>query len=107
MKELNLNELVKIADDVDSVLYGEKSNDDLFRHLLEEIDELKEETDNVKVWKDDNHFYTKCRFEQLKELGDVLFCIISIARQNKLDMAHALSLTLTKLQERIKFNINE
>ena len=105
--KLNLDELIKIADDVDDTLYGDKSNEDLFKHLIEELNELKDATGAVEVWKDNPTFYTKCKFEQLKEFGDVLFCIVSIARQNKMDPAHALSLTITKLQERIKFNINE
>lgn len=97
----NLSDFAKMADAVDEELYGTKSNETLFKHLFEEIDELKKElADGVCT-------DATIRFEQLKELGDVLFCIVSIARQNKLDMAHALSLTITKLQERIKFNIRE
>lgn len=105
--KLNLDELIKIANDVDDTLYGEKSNEDLFKHLQEEFDEFKESSGAVEVWKDNDTFYTKCRFEQLKEFGDLLFCVVSVAKKNKIDFAHALSLTITKLQERIKFNINE
>ena len=97
----NLDDFAKMADSVDEELYGTKSNEVLFKHLHEEIDELKKELD-AGVCAD-----AEARFEQLKELGDVLFCIVSIARQNQMDMAHALSLTITKLQERIKFNIRE
>jgi len=98
MTTLNLNDLTVIADEVDEKLYGKKSNETLFKHLLEEIDELLKELNRVGP---------DAKFEQLKEFGDVLFCIVSIARQNELDMAHGLSLTITKLQERIKFNIRE
>lgn len=100
-KKLNLEDLIKIADEVDDTLYGDKSNETLFKHLREEVDELEKELNPGTC------VSTEERFEQLKELGDVLFCLVSIARQNGMDMSHALSLTITKLQERIKFNISE
>jgi len=103
--KLNLDELIKLADDIDDQLFGDKSNEDLFKHLQEEMDEFKEATGNAEVWKNNNEFYTKYKLEQLKELGDAFFCFLSVARQNKLDLTHGLSLTITKLQERIKFNI--
>lgn len=105
---LNLNDLVKIADEVDKTLYGIKSNESLFKHLLEETEELKDKMNSGFCVETPNRTTnSEDKFEQLKELGDVLFCIVSIARQNDLDLAHALSLTITKLQERIKFNIRE
>ena len=100
-KELNINDLTKIAGDVDRTLYGTKTNEHLLKHLRQEINELEDELD------DNIETSTKQHFEQLKELGDVLFCVLSLADQNNLDAGHALSLTITKLQERIKFNINE
>lgn len=101
MKELNLQDLIKIADEIDATLFGKKSNEVLFKHLHEEVEEFNAELNSEAETE------TQKKLEQLKEFGDVLFCIISIARQNDLSITHALSLTITKLQERIKFNINE
>ena len=100
-RAISLDDLIKIADRVDYGLYGDKINETLFKHLSEEIEELKMELAG------DVCAEPEIRFKQLKELGDVLFCIISIARTNELDINQALSLTITKLQERIKFNIRE
>jgi NTP pyrophosphatase (non-canonical NTP hydrolase) len=95
--ELNINDLVEVVRKIDMKLYGIKNNEVLLTNLREEITELAAELD------DEPQPTTERKFEQLKELGDVLFCIISLANQNNLDLPHALSLTLTKLQERIKF----
>lgn len=101
MKELSLSDVIKLADAIDEKLYGDKSNFDLFKHLQEEIEELKDE-----LYKGED-ITPEVRLEQIKEFGDAFFCFASIARKNKIDMLHALCLTITKLQERIKFNISE
>lgn len=99
--ELDLNDLVGIVKEIDEKLYGTKTNEILVGNLRKEITELAAELN------DEKNPETKKRFEQLKELGDVLFCIISLANQNNLNIPYALSLTLTKLQERIKFGYDK
>lgn len=92
MKKLTLEELINIAYDVDKKFYGEKDPFDL-------IDKLKEEADELKI------ALTQDDFEASKELGDVLFCLISLAKQNNICIQSALMLTVTKIQERIKHGV--
>lgn len=93
MKKLTLEQLFNIAYDVDKKFYGEKNSFHLSEKLKEEVDEFK-----VALTQDS--------FEASKELGDMLFCLISLAKQNNIDIERALMLTITKIQERIKHGVS-
>lgn len=90
---LNFEELVVIAENLDADLYGNVGNENLFVYLEEEINELKQKDVPSGIYQ---------KFNQAEELGDVLFCLIAFARQNNININESLSLTICKLQDRIK-----
>lgn len=92
---LKFEDLRVIAEQVDKDLFGEVRNENLLLYLEEEVNELKQE--NMAPGKDQ-------RFNQVEEFGDIIFCLVAYARQNEIDINHALSLTICKLQDRIKRN---
>lgn len=68
--------------------------DELWQKLLSEIDELKEvieEPDGPKRQRDLD-----------LELGDVLFCLVNVARWNKLNPEESLLLSIDKFRERYR-----
>jgi len=99
MRDLDLNDVINIAYGVDQKFYGKKSNHNMTKYLAEEVNELAEAV-NL------NSSYPGHKFEVLQEFGDVLFCLVSFAKQNDIDIASALMLTITKIQERIKHGID-
>lgn len=90
---LKFEELLFLAENLDVGLYGDVGNDDLFKYLEDEIDELKQKNLPKGIYQ---------KFNQIEEFGDVLFCLVAYARQNKININHALSLTICKLQDRLK-----
>ncbi len=92
-----MNFLTNEAAKLDIELFGMKSREELAKHLEEEVGEF------LTVFKTPDS--SKIKFEREKELGDVLFCLISICSQHDLDLETSLKLTMTKLQERIKFGV--
>lgn len=90
---MTFEDLVQLAEKTDGYLYGDVDNDTLIHYLREEVDELQDASRPIGVSQ---------RFNQIEELGDVLFCLVAYARQNNIDINHALSLTVCKLQDRIK-----
>ncbi len=95
---IKFEELELLAKSLDAELYGDVGNEALFRYLEEEIDELGQQNYPET---------TKEKLNQVEELGDVLFCLVAYARQNNIDMKHALAITICKLQDRIKRGQNE
>lgn len=86
-------ELLFLAKNIDASLYGNIRKEDLFKYLQDEIEELKQINMPDGIYQ---------RFNQIEEFGDVLFCLIAFAKQNDIDINHALSLTICKLQDRLK-----
>lgn len=97
---MNFKELVQVADSVDSELFGDRERQFLLKRLSEEVDELREAAD---IYSSDPT--PKNKLDELKEFGDVLYCLVACSRQYGWDIEQALSLTICKLQERIKFNV--
>ena len=95
---MKFEELERIAKSVDSTLYGEIRTEDLFTYLLEEVEELREASKFLDAHEDSAWM----KLNQIEEFGDVLFCLVAFARQKDIDITHALSLTIVKLQDRIK-----
>jgi len=99
MKNLNLEEVIDVAFKVDQKFYGPKPNDGMMRYLQGEVAELVE---SVRLANDS----TDEAFNAVQEFGDVLFCLVSFAKQNNIDIKYALMLTVTKIQERIKHGVS-
>lgn len=99
MKNLDLEKVIDIAFDVDQKFYGPKPNDGMMRYLRGEVNELVE-----SVHASDAGNISE-RFNAAQEFGDVLFCLVSFAKQNNIDIKYALMLTITKIQERIKHGV--
>ena len=93
LMNLKFEELLFLAEHLDIDLYGDVGNDNLFKYLEDEIEELKQKNLSKGIYQ---------KFNQIEEFGDVLFCLIAYARQNNIDINHALSLTVCKLQDRFK-----
>ena len=100
MKNLSLEDVIEMAFKVDQNYYGPKANEGMLRYLKGEIQELEEST----LASDDGD--TEEAFNGVQEFGDVLFCLVSFAKQNNIDIKYALMLTVTKIQERIKHGVD-
>ena len=94
---MKFEELIKIAYQIDADLFGEIRTSDLLKYLTGEVEELKEADQKLQIGYDHT-----TRFNQIEELGDITFCILAYARQQDIDINQALSLTLTKLRDRLK-----
>lgn len=103
--KMTFEELAKLASDTDLQLWGKKRLDHLLKHLKQEVDELVAESDQLDPAMFPNGTDPKKRFEFKKEFGDVLFCLVSLAYQFDVDINEALALTITKLQERLKYGV--
>lgn len=90
---MTFEELAQLAEATDGYLFGDVSNVELIHYLREEIDELEQVGQPATIGE---------RFHQIEEFGDVLFCLVAYARQNKIDISQALSLTVCKLHDRVK-----
>lgn len=90
--------MVELAQCVATDVWGSRDPIKIMEKLKEEVDEL-----NEAIEADPDHPIEK--FEVMKELGDVLFCIFRLADNLGLDPTNALSLTVVKIQERDKFNV--
>lgn len=98
---MKFEELVQLAWNIDAKLYGDIRTEDLFKYLKEEVDELNSASSNLEV-----NYESHTRLNQIEEFGDILFCLLALARQKDIDINQALSLTIIKLQDRLKRKIN-
>lgn len=99
MKNLSLEEVIDVAFSVDQQFYGRKPNDGMMRYLKGEVDELIESVNLCEI-------DPREKLNAAQEFGDVLFCLVSFAKQNDIDIKYALMLTVTKIQERIKHGVD-
>lgn len=95
---IDFSSMVELAQCVATDVWGSRDPIKIMEKLKEEVDEL-----NEAIEADPDHPIEK--FEVMKELGDVLFCIFRLADNLGLDPTNALSLTVVKIQERDKFNV--
>ena len=96
---VNFEEMVELAQDVATDVWGTREPMKMMDKLKEEVGELDEAIDLNLVG------YTSRKLDVMKELGDVLFCVFRLADNLGLDPASALALTIVKIQERDKFNV--
>jgi NTP pyrophosphatase (non-canonical NTP hydrolase) len=95
--DIDLEEMVDLAKHVASDIWGPRDPLKLMAKLREEVGELGEALRSIANPSD--------KFDVIKELGDVLFCIFRLADNVGLDPASALGLSIVKIQERDKFNV--
>lgn len=103
--KLTFEELAKIAQETDYEMWGNKKLSHLLDHLKQEVEELIEASGQLDPAVFPGGTNPQKRFEFKKEFGDVLFCLVSVAGQFNVDMNESLALTITKLEERIKFGV--
>jgi len=100
--KIDLESMIKLAQNSAMDAWGPREP----RKILEKLREETEELDEAMI-----HFGkyagSKNKFEVLKEFGDTLFCLIRFADQLDIDSGEALSLTIVKIQERMKFNLTK
>lgn len=99
--KLTLDGIVKLAEEIDLDVWGRKSPEHLMKHLKEEVGELEDAFRHLSEQPDD----PSLQLDVLKEFGDVLFCLVSVSYQYNLGLKEAIALTVTKLQERRKFDV--
>ena len=95
---IEFDEMVELAQDVASDVWGPREPMKMMGKLKEEVGELEDAIRN-------NPSVALHRFNAMKELGDVLFCVFRLADNLGLDSTSALALTIVKIQERDKFNV--
>lgn len=100
--KIELENMVKLAQSTAMDAWGPREPTKILEKLREETDELDEALSDLDQFKSSSH-----KFEVLKEFGDTLFCLIRFADQLDIDPGEALSLTLVKIQERMKFNLTK
>jgi len=101
--KLDEKDLRQLTDWIDQNYHGSKSNEDILKHLKLEVEELVDASKNLKITKSIDNI--KARAEEIKEFGDVLYCLLCYANNNDIDPNYALLLTITKLMERKKYNV--
>ena len=87
-KEDDVNFLFGEMQKLDETLFPYKNNSLWFTKVAtEEMQELVNHTD---------------RMNEIEEVGDLIFVIASYCRVNKINVAHAMSLSISKMRDRLK-----
>lgn len=84
---------LKVSEKAVSEGFEWRDSDELWKKLLSEIDELKEALDSQKPDR---------QTEVEDELGDVLFCLVNVARWNKLNPEESLIVAIEKFRKRYR-----
>jgi len=100
--KIELESMIKLAQNSAMDAWGPREPRKILEKLREEVEELDEAM--IYFGKYDG---AKNKFEVLKEFGDALFCLVRFADQLDIDPGEALSLTIVKIQERMKFNLTK
>jgi len=101
--KIELEEMIWFAQSVAMNTWGPRQPSKLLDKLIEEVDELRGALLQFNMVSNG----ANNKLELLKEFGDTLFCLIRFADQLDIDLGEALSLTIVKVQERIKFDLIE
>ncbi len=89
---------LKISEKAVSEGFESKKEEDLWDKLLSEVDELRHEIEVLKEKSKAGQILDKTDLEL--ELGDVLFCVVNVARWHKLNPEEALIKTIEKFKKR-------
>lgn len=89
---------LKISEKAVSEGFEWKKEEDLWDKLLSEVDELRHEIEVLKEKSKAGQNLDKTDLEL--ELGDVLFCVVNVARWHKLNPEEALIKTIEKFKKR-------
>ncbi|MDX2108077.1 MAG: nucleoside triphosphate pyrophosphohydrolase [Candidatus Melainabacteria bacterium] len=93
-----LMQALKISEKAVSEGFEWKKEEDLWDKLLSEVDELRHEIEVLKEKSKTAQAVDKTDLEL--ELGDVLFCLVNVARWHKLNPEEALIKTIEKFKKR-------
>lgn len=102
--KIDLEDMVKLAQDTATDVWGPRDPVKILDKLKEEVNELYEAASSINL-NNLEAVHPQLRMEVMKEFGDVLFCMVRFADQIKLSPTDALSLTIVKIQERDKFGV--
>lgn len=87
-KENDINFLFTQMQELDKEIFPNKNNSAWFTKVAtEEMQELANHTD---------------RLNEVEEVGDLLFVVASYCRVNQINIAHAMSLSISKMRDRLK-----
>ena len=100
--KIDFNDIVKLAQGTAMDVWGPRAPDKIIEKLKEEVNELEQAW---KITQCQNVEQTSVKFDVMKELGDVLFCIVRFAHNIGISPQDALALTIVKIQEREKFGV--
>jgi len=98
--KIDFNDITELAQGTAMDVWGPREPAKLIEKLKEEVTELEEAWDYLDAEDD-----SSARFDVMKELGDVLFCIVRFAHNIGISPRDALALTIVKIQEREKYGI--
>lgn len=101
--KIDFNDITELAQGTAMDIWGPREPAKLIEKLKEEVAELEEAWDSME--KKDEALQTPAKFDVMKELGDVLFCVVRFAHNIGVSPRDALALTIVKIQEREKFGI--
>jgi len=101
---MNLEDFVELAQCTATDIWGPRDPIKILEKLKEEVEELQEAASNINL-ENLKDAHPSLRFEVLKELGDVMFCLFRFADQLGISTKDALALTVVKIQERDKFGV--
>jgi len=99
--KLTLEDIVKLAQDTATDVWGPRDPKKLIEKLREETDELEEALLDIDL----DQYNSSTKLNVLKEFGDVLFCLMRFADQLSISPGDALAMTIVKIQERDKFDV--
>lgn len=103
--EISLEEVVKLAQETASDTWGPRDPLKLIEKLQEEVAELESALEILKGVEEDSPTIIEDKLSVLKEMGDVLFCVVRLAHNLNVDIRDALEMTVVKIQERVKFGV--
>lgn len=100
--KIELENMIKLAQSAAMDAWGPREPSKILEKLHEEAYELDKALLELDQFKSSAY-----KFEVMKEFGDALFCLVRFADQLDIDPGEALSLTIVKIQERMKFNLTK
>lgn len=96
------DDMADLAQSTARDIWGSRDPAKLIEKLKEEVEELGTSWDILLTT---NPATSKNKLDVMKELGDVLFCVMRFAYNIEVKPEDALTLTIVKIQERDKFDV--
>jgi len=97
--KINFNDMAELAKNTALNAWGTRDPAKLIEKLKEEVAELED------AWNDLDEEDASTKFDIIKELGDVLFCVVRLADNMSVSLQDALAMSIVKIQEREKYGV--